>query len=93
MRPTLWAIGTLCVFWLIGAWLATTFQCIPVRASWEAVSDAKCVTQWKFFTGTAAPSAILDVIILLTPLPLLWPLQMTNAKKTMLIGLFVCGYS
>ncbi|KAJ5807082.1 hypothetical protein N7474_010674 [Penicillium riverlandense] len=37
--------------------------------------------------------AILDVIILLIPLPLLWTLQMTKAKKVMLSGLFVCGYS
>ncbi|OJJ99926.1 hypothetical protein ASPACDRAFT_43563 [Aspergillus aculeatus ATCC 16872] len=93
VRPTLAAVGALCVFWLIGSWLATAFQCTPVRASWEAVAGSKCVTQWKFFTGTAAPSAILDLIILLIPLPLLWSLHMTRAKKAMLIGLFICGYS
>ncbi|KAJ5215985.1 uncharacterized protein N7498_002392 [Penicillium cinerascens] len=93
VRPTLWAVGTLCVCWLIGAWLATTFQCTPVHASWDPVPNAKCFTQWKFFTGTAAPSAVLDVIILLIPLPLLWSLHMTKAKKVMLTGLFICGYS
>ncbi|KAJ5356107.1 hypothetical protein N7517_010716 [Penicillium concentricum] len=93
VRPTLWVVGTLCVCWLIGAWLATTFQCTPIDASWEAVPDAKCFKQWKFFTGTAAPSAILDLIILLIPLPLLWSLHMTKAKKIMLTGLFICGYS
>lgn len=91
--PTLWAVGALCVCWLVGAWLATTFQCTPIDAIWEAVPDARCFTQWKFFTGTAAPSAILDLIILLIPLPLLWSLHMTKAKKVMLIGLFICGYS
>ncbi|KGO70655.1 hypothetical protein PITC_055460 [Penicillium italicum] len=93
VRPTLWAVGALCVCWLIASWLATTFQCTPVHASWEAVPNSKCFTQWKFFTGTAAPSAVLDVVILLIPLPLLWTLQMTKAKKVMLTGLFICGYS
>ncbi|KAF4767773.1 hypothetical protein N7455_006970 [Penicillium solitum] len=91
--PTLWAVGALCVCWLIGSGLLTTFQCTPIDAAWEPVPNARCFTQWKFFTGTAAPSAILDLIILLIPLPLLWSLHMTKAKKAMLIGLFICGYS
>ncbi|OQD63449.1 hypothetical protein PENPOL_c009G00213 [Penicillium polonicum] len=93
VQPTLWVVGALCVCWLVGAWLATTFQCTPIDAAWEAAPNARCFTQWKFFTGTAAPSAILDLIILLIPLPLLWSLHMTKAKKVMLIGLFICGYS
>ncbi|CAI7668047.1 unnamed protein product [Penicillium palitans] len=91
--PTLWAVGALCVCWLIGSGLLTTFQCTPIDAAWEAVPDSRCFTQWKFFTATAAPSAMLDLIILLIPLPLLWSLHMTKAKKAMLIGLFICGYS
>ncbi|KAJ5419382.1 uncharacterized protein N7487_002932 [Penicillium crustosum] len=91
--PTLWAVGALCVCWLIGSGLLTTFQCTPINAAWQAVPGARCFTQWKFFTGTAAPSAILDLIILLIPLPLLWSLHMSKAKKAMLIGLFICGYS
>ncbi|KAJ5519097.1 hypothetical protein N7453_001519 [Penicillium expansum] len=93
VRPTLWAVGTLCASWLIGSWLATTFQCTPIHASWQAVPDSKCFTQWKFFTGTAAPSAVLDLVILLIPMPLLWSLHLTKGKRLLLIGLFICGYS
>ncbi|KAJ5100497.1 hypothetical protein N7456_006549 [Penicillium angulare] len=93
VTPTLWVVGGLCTCWLIGSWIATTLQCTPIRASWETVAGSKCVKQSTFFTATAAPSAILDVIILLIPLPLLWALQMTRMKKAMLTGIFICGYS
>ncbi|KAJ5715137.1 uncharacterized protein N7483_012318 [Penicillium malachiteum] len=93
VRPVLWVVGALCVGWLIGSWFATVFQCTPVRASWETVAGSTCVKQWKFFTGTAVPNGILDVTILIIPLPLLWSLQMTRPKKFMLTGMSICGHS
>ncbi|KAL1971039.1 hypothetical protein VTN77DRAFT_2873 [Rasamsonia byssochlamydoides] len=88
----LWIVGSLCAAWLLGSWLSTMFQCNPVRASWEPVPGAHCISQWKWFLGTATPSMVLDLIILVIPLPMLWGLHVSNIRRVLLFGVFICGY-
>lgn len=88
----LWIAGFLNVLWLIGAELSTVFQCRPVRAVYDITVKGHCFPQWKWQLATTVPSVIIDVFILLIPLPLLATLQVSKKRKLLLISVFICGY-
>lgn len=91
---TLWAVGAMNAGWLISALISTVFQCDPVYAVWSEtpVPDAKCFEQQPWFLGTAIPSMIIDLFILILPLPMLWGLQATASRRLMVGFVFLCGY-
>ncbi|KAI9672761.1 MAG: hypothetical protein M1831_000196 [Alyxoria varia] len=95
-RWSLWIIGVLNTGWIIGSFFSATFRCIPVHVAWHplemAMGKGSCFDIYKFLLGTAVTSVVLDLYILLLPMPTLWGLQTKWAKK-LLIGLvFACGY-
>ncbi|KAF2877543.1 hypothetical protein BDV95DRAFT_590111 [Massariosphaeria phaeospora] len=91
----LWTVGTLNAMWLISAWLTTIFECIPVHALWDPVArerGARCFDQWRWFLGTAISSMIIDLMILIMPLPFLWNLQASWKRRATVSVIFICGY-
>ncbi|KAI1142337.1 hypothetical protein F5Y05DRAFT_370569 [Hypoxylon sp. FL0543] len=88
----LWIIGALNAGWLISGLISTIFQCTPVNAAWEAVPGSKCISQWSWFFGTAIPSMIIDLFILLLPLRPLWRLQAPISRRAVVGVVFICGY-
>lgn len=87
---TLWIVGSFNAAWLMSAWLSDLLQCTPIEKAWESSIDGHCIPQWNWFLGTALTSMIIDVIILLMPLPMLWRLQMSTLRKLMIT---ICGYA
>ncbi|OTA96138.1 hypothetical protein M434DRAFT_393220 [Hypoxylon sp. CO27-5] len=88
-----WTVGIMNVAWLVSALGSTIFQCTPVNAAWETVPGSTCISQWGFWFGTAVPSTVIDLFILLMPMPLLWGLQAPVSRRIMVSVVFVCGYS
>ncbi|OTA63676.1 hypothetical protein K449DRAFT_381414 [Hypoxylon sp. EC38] len=88
-----WTVGIMNVAWLVGAFGSTLFQCTPIHAAWEVVPGSTCISQWGFFFGTAVPSTVIDLFILLMPMPLLWGLQAPVSRRIMVGVVFLCGYS
>lgn len=89
----LWVVGSLNAAWLLSAWLSDLLQCTPIEKAWKSSIDGHCIPQWNWFLGTALTSMIIDVIILLMPLPMLWRLHMSKLRKLMITGVFICGYA
>ncbi|KAK6208474.1 putative secondary metabolism biosynthetic enzyme [Pestalotiopsis sp. IQ-011] len=89
----LWTVSIMNAGWLLSAWLSTVFQCTPVNAAWETVPGSTCISQWGWFFGTAIPSMIIDLCILILPLPLLWGLRASPARRFLVGVVFLCGYS
>lgn len=89
---TLWMVGAFCVSVMITSWMLTIFLCNPVKDVFSANPQGHCIPQWKTFLGTAIPSTIIDLVILIMPLPLLARLQVSLRKKLLLTGVFICGY-
>ncbi|KAI9724600.1 MAG: hypothetical protein M1828_003623 [Chrysothrix sp. TS-e1954] len=91
---SVWTTFALAVAWLLYAWFITIFQCQPIAAAWtaELKATATCVSPFDFFSSSAISNLIIDVVILILPLPMLWRLQMKFAKKLLIAGVFVCGY-
>ena len=88
----LWVVGTLNAAWFVAACLSTLFQCTPIEKSWSPVKGGHCFSQWSWFLGTAIPSTVVDLCILLMPLLMLWRLQASKTRRSMITGVFLCGY-
>ena len=95
-RWSLWIIGILNTGWIIGSFFSATFRCVPVHLAWhplEMISGkGTCTDIYKFLLGTAVTSVILDLYILLLPMPALWSLQTRWSKKLLIGMVFACGY-
>lgn len=78
---------------ILGLWLfwALLFQCVPVESEWNFTLQKHCLVQRSEYIGCCTPDFILDVIILLIPIPLLWKLQMLLKRKLLTLAVFVTG--
>ena len=90
-KRALWLTGFLVVAWLIANNLLAILQCIPVQSYWEG-GPRHCITAESSFLGTTITNILIDVIILILPLPGLWKLHISFRRKLALIGVFICGY-
>ncbi|KAI1206599.1 uncharacterized protein F4807DRAFT_226546 [Annulohypoxylon truncatum] len=87
-----WIVGAMNAAWLVSATINVFLQCTPVNAAWEPVPGSTCISQWGWFIGTAIPSMVIDLLILIMPMPLLWRLQAPVSRRIMVGVLFLCGY-
>ncbi|KAI1427578.1 hypothetical protein F5Y12DRAFT_783243 [Xylaria sp. FL1777] len=89
---SLWACYALNTAWIVGILFATVFLCDPVQKNWDPTLTGTCGTDYNLYLGNAIPDAIIDVAILLLPLPKLWVLQISVKRKFGLGIIFVLGY-
>ncbi|KAK4215148.1 hypothetical protein QBC37DRAFT_282345 [Rhypophila decipiens] len=80
------------VAWWIGCICGTIFHCNPVEKNWDAAVEGECLPNSGMFIGSAVPSVFIDLVILLLPLPLLWHIKVSAAKKIGIIMIFILGY-
>jgi hypothetical protein len=88
----LWGTHGLNTAWLIGTVFGTLFFCDPIEKNWKPEVEGKCGHIPTLMLGSAVSSVIIDMVILLLPLPKIWGLKLDIAKKSGLIGVFVVGY-
>jgi hypothetical protein len=92
LKWTMWITQIANGLWLIGATLGLVFSCHPVEKGWNPVISGHCNTAQNWL-GATIPSVIIDLVILLLPLPRLWKLQINMPRKIGLIFTFLCGYT
>ena len=85
-------VGTLNLAWLVASWFTTIFACVPVEASWTMSKDARCMEPLQSYLGTSIPSMVIDLCILLIPLPRLWNLKASKTRRAFVTCIFICGY-
>ncbi|RYP13069.1 hypothetical protein DL767_010942 [Monosporascus sp. MG133] len=73
--------------------LISIFACRPIYASWDltAMHTATCVDKGKFFLAASIANVIMDLVILILPLPIVLPLQIPWRQKVSLMLLFATG--
>ncbi|KAM7214525.1 hypothetical protein V8F06_010086 [Rhypophila decipiens] len=89
---TVWITHGMNVAWWIGCIFGTIFHCNPVEKNWNAAVEGECLPNSGMFIGSAVPSVFIDLVILLLPLPLLWHIKVSAAKKIGIIMIFILGY-
>lgn len=92
-KVCLWVTHVCNFLWFFGMQLANTFMCSPIRAQWEPLEEGRCGSITAFWLGTRIPSVIIDLMILLLPMPKIWGLKMSIWRKLGLIVTFTLGYA
>ena len=90
-RINLLAAAALVSVWLLSALLFFIFECNPVRKGWLPLTPGHCFDLFRFL-WIAASSTLIDVYIMLLPLPILWSLHTGPTRKIKLTGFFFCAY-
>ncbi|RYP12071.1 hypothetical protein DL767_011509 [Monosporascus sp. MG133] len=88
----LWTAHALNLAWLLGIVFGTVFMCDPVAKNYIPDLPGRCGDTGALWIGSAVPSVLIDLIILLLPLPKIWGLQLSLAKKSGISIVFLLGY-
>ena len=71
--------------------LQSLLQCIPLKAAWDFTIQATCVSEATNFYSSSALILSTDLLVLALPVPVVWQLQTTIARKLQLSALFAIG--
>lgn len=91
-KYALWIVHALNVAWLVGILLGVIFECNPIEKAWKTSLPGTCVNTQILWMGSGITSLLIDVIILIMPLPVLWGLRMKLVRKLQVVVVFICGY-
>lgn len=86
--------GTIAVIaaWAIATILAGCLICRPFAFNWDpTIPGGYCGNQVSSFTATGVINLVTDVVVLITPMPSLYRLQMAMYKKVTLMTVFGLG--
>jgi hypothetical protein len=87
-----WSTMGVIVAWAIATILAGCLICRPFAFNWDqTIPGGHCGNQVASFTATGVINLVTDVVVLATPMPLLYRLQMATYKKMTLITVFGLG--
>lgn len=89
---SIWVGHSMNIAWLVGIVFGTLFMCVPIAKNWNTTLPGHCGSTSDLFIGSAVPSVIIDLFILILPLPRLWGLQTGLGRKIGIIAVFVLGY-
>ncbi|KAI1079137.1 hypothetical protein F5B20DRAFT_545089 [Whalleya microplaca] len=78
--------------------LAIIFFCIPVQKAWDNSIEGHCSSPAPVSYFTGVWNAVVDIYVLVLPIPMLWGLNMGPRRKARLgavfgIGIFACAAS
>jgi hypothetical protein len=77
----------------IKQFLCVVFSCIPVQAAWDiTIVGAKCIPTRSIYLGGSVPNVILDLVLVIMPLPHVWRLHAPVAQRIVLAGMFALGF-
>lgn len=84
-------VVTLCSFFSIV--LEALLLCRPIQYGWNKSIHGVCGIQQLGFLLTGIVNIIIDVFIVLLPMPMLWGLQMPLTRKVAISGIFGMGFA
>lgn len=88
----LWLLGAfVLVFWVVLLVVPWT-NCTPLRKTLDPFVPGKCTTRIRYYLTAGTLNVVLDFIILLTPMPLIWKLNLSLEKKVSVSLVFLLGY-
>ncbi|MCJ1396737.1 hypothetical protein MMC18_009629, partial [Xylographa bjoerkii] len=92
-RFTIWLVTGLVCTWIMAIFITLLLQCRPLQKAWEPTMDGICMNTYIWWLAASTSSFILDLIILILPLPMLWRLHVKTYRKFLMFCVFLCGYS
>lgn len=85
--------------WGLCFFLLALFPCQPIAKNWKVSLEGKCIgwgtkepnTFFAMWAAHAVTNMVIDVVVLLLPLPFFGILQITGKSRTGLVALFSMG--
>ena len=72
--------------------MAATFQCSPVAYAWnKTIKGGTCFDQVAYLRWQTLPNVLVDVAMLVLPLPMIWRLNTSHGQKIGLTLTFLTG--
>lgn len=90
-RVLSWVTGFFVFGSFISAVLCLIFTTSPVEAQWETWLPHTTIHAKDLWVAAGVINAILDVVILCLPQPLLWRLHLSPGRKVLVSGVFCLG--
>ncbi|KAI1420072.1 hypothetical protein F5Y12DRAFT_774757 [Xylaria sp. FL1777] len=90
-RNALITIAAVVSSWLFAAFFASNFTCYPVQKTWDSSIPGTCISFGTVTLVLGIFNVILDFVVLGTPMPCLWKLQMSTSRKFLLSCAFATG--
>ncbi|KAL6709933.1 hypothetical protein ACN47E_000718 [Coniothyrium glycines] len=98
-RRVTWALIVLSFMWGMGFALLAAFSCTPIAKNWNPTLPGRCIgwgtkNPGQFFAiymGHAVSNSVLDVLVLMLPLPFLTMMRLGGKSKAGLITLYALG--
>ena len=91
-RYGLWLTQTLNFLWYLSSIARCFLSCVPVDKYWRPGKAGSCRDPNALYLGNVIPAVIIDLLILLLPLPIISRLSMKKSRKVLITGVFICGY-
>ena len=92
-RLALWVVAGLSCAWVVAVLVSLILLCNPPQKAWQRAIPGTCQDPYNWWLAGGVSSFILDLIVLLLPLPMLWKLQVKPSRKGLIIAVFLSGYS
>ncbi|KAK2606944.1 hypothetical protein N8I77_005663 [Diaporthe amygdali] len=86
-----WIIISLQAGWLVMTVLIGFLICRPVQKNWDPTAEGTCGNQIAGYTAVSVVNVIVDVLMLLLPLPMVYKLQTRPGYKVGLFAIFSIG--
>ncbi|RYP41312.1 hypothetical protein DL769_011578 [Monosporascus sp. CRB-8-3] len=80
------------LMWGIAVFFLTLLQCIPTRGYWDKTIEASCnVDSQMFLFAISIPNILIDVTLLVLPVPYVIRLNVSKSQKRAIISMFLLG--
>ena len=86
-------IGVYVILWSIAVLLVALLQCRPISYGWNKAQSGTCLDLAKVYIGIGATNVFGDILILISPVPIVWSLRIPRTRKLLISGLFLLGSS
>lgn len=92
MRKAVYVLATWDLLWAVCTLAVTIIQCVPIHYLWkQEARQGACINLTAFYFSTGLISTLTIIAILLLPLPIIYKLRTSNAKKMGLVISFSVG--
>lgn len=90
-----WTLIVLVCVWMVAFLFANMFECIPITEAFVNApglgGNPNCIDAVPMYLSQVYSDAVLDVLILVLPLPLVWNLHLPSKQKWAVSGIFLLG--
>ena len=88
-RYACWTLMTILTCYTLASIIVNLAQCIPLRSLWDPSRKGDCIDEVLIYKVVRIPNPIIDLAMLILPLPVIWNLQMSRKQKTSVMATFL----